>query len=360
MKRNVIKWLLPAVVIFSACSKDDVVPGPPVLTPATGIYVLSEGNFNANNSRLGFYTFGTSTFTGDYFVQQNPAETGLGDTGNDGVIYGSKLYIAMNNSSEVVVLNASNGILLKRIPFGTGINKQYPRYAIGAKGKVYVSSTMDNKVSIIDTTTLAVTGSISVGANPEGMAVVGNTLYVANSGGYNAVMDSTVSVVDLNTNLETKKIVVATRNLQKIEANSAGDLYVTGYGNFTNIPASVSVINTATNTVKAELGAAYPYAFVRIFNDVAYFYNNYGGAGVAKIYNTITNSLIRAEFVTDGTTITNPYGLNIDEQNGDVYVTDAKNFSSAGSVTCFDKDGKKKFSFSTTPGVSPNKILFKR
>ncbi|MCP9750382.1 YncE family protein [Ferruginibacter sp. HRS2-29] len=360
MKRNLIKWLLPAIVIFSACSKDDVAPTPPVLSPATGVYVLSEGNIGAGNSKLGFYTFNPVLYTGDYFVQQNPGQTGLGDTGNDAVFYGSKMYIVMNFSSEVVVLNASTGVFLKRITFGTGAGKQNPRYALGAKGKVYVTSTNDNKVSIIDTTSLTISGSINVGANPEGMAVVGNNLYVANSGGYNLVPDSTVSVIDLNTNAEIKKITIGTRNPQRIEANSAGDLYVSGYGNFTTIPASVSVINSSTNTVASEMGAAYSYAFLRISNDLAYFYNNYGGAGTAKVYNTISKTVVRNEFVTDGTVIDNPYGLNVDEQNGDVYITDAKNFSSAGSVTCFDKDGKKKFSFATTAGVSPNKVLFKR
>jgi YVTN family beta-propeller protein len=361
MKRNLMKWLLPSIVVFSACSKDDdIAPTPPQLSPATGIYVLSEGNIGSGNSKLGFYTINPVLYTSDYFLQQNPGQTGLGDTGNDAIVYGSKMYIVMNFSSEVVVLNAATGVFVKRIPFGTGAGKQNPRYALGAKGKVYVSSTNDNKVSIIDTVSLTISGSIAVGANPEGMAVVGNNLYVANSGGYNLVPDSTVSVVDLNTNTETKKITIATKNPQRIEANSVGDLYVSGYGNFSTIPASVSVISSATNTVSSEMGAAYPYAFLRISDNIAYFYNNYGGAGTAKVYNTITKTLVRNELITDGTVIVNPYGVDVDEQNGDVYVTDAKNFSSAGSVTCFTKDGKLKFSFGTTAGVSPNKVLFKR
>jgi hypothetical protein len=54
------------------------------------------------------------------------------------------------------------------------------------------------------------------------------------------------------------------------------------------------------------------------------------------------------------------YGINIDEQNGDVYITDAINFSSPGEVTCFNRNGVKKFSFSVSPGIIPNKVLFAR
>jgi YVTN family beta-propeller protein len=364
MKKDFLKWLLPMIVILNACSKDDVKPTPPVVSVAKGLYVLSEGGFNQNNTKLGFYSFATNTYAGDFFLQQNPTITaGLGDTGNDMVIYGGKLYIVMNVSSNVTVLNAFTGKFITTIPFKNGTSDKTPRYALGTRGKIFVTS-WDNTVSVIDTTTLQITNTIAVGATPEGIATTGNYLYIANSGGINTVFDSTVSVVDLNTLSEIKKIVVGL-NPQKVEVNSAGDVYVTGYGNAYPVapapvvPAFASVINSSTNTLKSKLGADYQFDHVRIFNDIAYFYNNYGGNTI-KVYNTITNTLVRNNFISDGTTLTTSYGLNIDDANGDVYITDAKDFTSSGSVTCFNKDGVKKFSFSTTPGVSPNKVIFIR
>jgi YVTN family beta-propeller protein len=358
MKRNLIKWLLPVLLIMQACSKDNDFPAP-VTPPAKGLYVVSEGGFGMSNTKLGFYNLGTSTFAGDYFVQQNPGQTGLGDTGNDAIIYGGKLYIVMNVSSQVVVLDALDGTLLKRIDFGTVPDFKNPRYAASARGKVYVTAS-DNSVSIIDTTSLNITGSIAVGANPEGIAVWGNYAYVANSGGFNFPdVDSTVSVIDLNTSLEIKKIKVGL-NPNKVEVADNGDVYVSAYGNFGSVPAGISVINSTANTLKSTLGAGYQYSHVRISGNTAYFYNNYGGAGTAKVYNTDTNTDIRTEFVTDGTVITTPYGINIDEQNGDVYIMDAKDYTTAGAVTCFSSLGVKKFSFSVTPGVSPNRVVFSR
>ncbi|RYD77336.1 MAG: hypothetical protein EOP53_13145 [Sphingobacteriales bacterium] len=360
MKKNLYKWALPALLLMQACSKDDA-PVAPVTPAAKGLYVLSEGGIGKDNTKLGFYNLTTNNFTGDYFVQQNPGETIFGDTGNDGIIYGGKLYIVLNFTSQVVVLNANNGTLLKRIPFLTPTaSKKEPRYAVAARGKVYVTS-YDNTVSIIDTSSLNISGSIAVGKTPEGIAVFGNYLYVANSGSRDYPnFDSTVSVLDMNTGVEIKKITVG-YNPNKVEVATNGDVYVSAYGDYNKRTASISVINSSTNLLKATLDTAkYQYSHVKIFGNTAYFFNNYGGVGVSKVYNTDTNTDIRAEFITDGTAITTPYGINIDEQNGDVYIMDAKDYTTAGAVTCFDKAGKKKFAFSVTPGVSPNKVLFNR
>ena len=356
MKKNLIRWLLPVVVLLNACKKDDATPAGPVTGPAKGVYVLSEGNFGQNNTKLSFRSVATGLTTGDFFLQQNPALTGgLGDSGNDFIIYGGKMYIIMNGSNNIQVLNASTAVLIDSIALPGG-----PRFALGTRGKVYVSA-YDGKVRVIDTTSLSIMNTINVGTNPEGIATFGNYLYVANSGGFNAFPappDSTVSVIDLNTNTEIKKITACV-NPQKIEINAAGTAYVSSFGNFSSIPPAVAVINCATNERTAVLNSDYAYDHIRIFNDIAYFYNNYGGASV-KLYNTITNTLVRDNFITDGTVIQTSYGVNIDEENGDVYITDAKNFSTAGSVTCFDKNGVKKFSFPVSPGVSPNKVLFVR
>ncbi|MFT3683049.1 MAG: YncE family protein [Ferruginibacter sp.] len=358
MKKQLLRWAIPVTVLFSACKKDDTTKKPDPVAPAKGVYVLSEGSFGGNNAKLAFRPT-TGTVSGDFFVQQNPLMTaGLGDLANDAVIYGGKLYIVMNGSGNVTVVNAASGAYINKISFLDGATNKSPRYAIGYRGKLYVTA-YDATVSVIDTATLAITKSIPVGPNPEGIVAVGDYLYVANSGGFNLVPDSTVSVISLATNAETKKIVVGV-NPQRIAANSAGDLYVSAYGNFTTIPASVSVVSSSSQTLKTILGAGFAYDHLTIYNDIAYLYNNYGGSGTCKLLNTITNTVVREEFITDGTVVTVPYGINVDEENGDVYIGDAKNFATAGEVTCFASNGAKKFSFSVAPGINPNKIVFLR
>ena len=365
MKKNLFKglaYLACMTMLLNACKKseDEVVTTPPVLlSPAVGEYVLSEGSFGGNNSKLSYYNNSSATVSGDFFLQQNPSmPSGLGDTGNDMIIYGSKLYIVMNVSGRVTVLNASNATFIKNISFLSGAVNKQPRYAAAARGKIFVTA-YDNTVSVIDTSSLNIVNSITVGANPEGIAASANYLYVANSGGFNPTPDSTVSLVDLNTLTEIRKIKVGV-NPNKVAISANGNVFVSAYGNFTTIPASVSVINGAVNMTSTNLGTGFSYSHLRISNDIAYLYNNYGGAGTAKVYNTATGTVVRNEFITDGTVVQTPYGLDIDEQNGDVYISDAVNYVSAGKVTCFTSAGVKKFSFSVSPGINPNKILFNR
>ena len=125
MKKNLIKILLPVTLslfMLNACKKNDAAPptpGPVVLAPAVGEYVLSEGVFSNNNTKLSYHDNTANTTVGDFFLQQNPTliPAGLGDTGNDMIIYGSKIYVVVNNSSVVMVLNANNAIFIKKILF---------------------------------------------------------------------------------------------------------------------------------------------------------------------------------------------------------------------------------------------------
>ncbi len=346
--------IISVVTLFSCTKNDNTSTTTPIGETPDGFYVLSEGGFGANNTKLAFYNNKSNTITGDFFAQQNPAASSIGDVGNDMVVYGSKIFIAVNGSNNVTVLNAQNAQLIKRIIFSSALPKQ-PRYLAAARGKMYVTG-YDNTVSVIDTGSLTIIKNIMVGANPEGIAASANYLYVANSGGLNAYPDSTVSLIDLNTETEIRKIKVGI-NPNKIEINQAGNVFVSAYGNYGNVPPSISVINGNINLNSVNLGSNFSFSHIRISGDIAYLYNNYGGSSI-KVYNTATNTIVRNNFITDNTTVQTSYGLNINEVNGDVYITDAGNFVNSGKVFCFASNGVKKFSVSVSPGVNPNKVIF--
>ncbi|RYG50743.1 MAG: YncE family protein [Chitinophagaceae bacterium] len=361
MKKS-LKWLAASLVLFSSCKKDEVNNPQPAIPAAKGIYVLSEGTFGGNNSKLAFRESSSATVYPDFFLQQNPAQTGgLGDTGNDMIVYGGKVYIVMNNSANVTVLDASNGHFLGRISFLNGTINKNPRYAVGARGRIFVTS-YNNTVSVIDTTALAIINSITVGSNPEHIIVSGDRLYVANSGGLNYPdVDSTVSVINLNTLTEERRVTVGL-NPQRLAVNAEGDIWVTGYGDAfaaVPIPAFVKVIDASTHQLVQGLPDTFKFDHVRVFENRAYLFNNYGGGNV-KLVDANAMNVIRDSFITDGTTISNVYAVDIDEQNGDVFICDSKDFISAGEVFCFDREGRKKYSFSVSPGISPNKISFLR
>jgi YVTN family beta-propeller protein len=351
---RMITWAL-SILSLHACSKEDNTPPTPV-QPARGVYVLSEGSFFGNNAKLGFYSLETSTFAGDYYLQQNPGMTaGLGDVATDVIIYGSKLYIIVNNSNVVRVLHAANGTHLANIAF-TPAAKQ-PRFGVGVSGKVFVTA-YDGTVNIIDTTSLSITGSIPVGLNPEGITISGDFLYVANSGGLSfPTYDSTVSVISLSSLTEIQKITVG-KNPNSITADDAGNVYVSCLGDYGSIAPKMVKIQTSTRNVVFSADTAA--GVIRYYNNRLYTTGGYLGSAFVRELNTNNFAAIRSNFVTDGTVITNPYGITIDEQNGDVYITDAKDFVATGELFCFNPAGVRKFSVATSPGINPVKVAFVR
>ncbi len=70
----------------------------------TGVYVLNEGLLTNDNTTLTYYDFGTGTATTDYYANVNGS--GLGDTGNDLLLYGGKMYIVVNESSYLRIADA--------------------------------------------------------------------------------------------------------------------------------------------------------------------------------------------------------------------------------------------------------------
>jgi DNA-binding beta-propeller fold protein YncE len=373
-KIHFLSTILLCTLIFSACRKDlepvkddneTVVPEPS--SELKGFYLLNEGNMNMNKASLDYFDFNSGLYNRNIYGQANPEVVkGLGDVGNDMVIYGSKLYVVVNISNKVEVLDVKTGKRIKQIDV---INCRYINFH---KGSVYVSAYLgevgdpkatNGVVVRIDTATLNEVQRVVVGRQPEEMAIVGEKLYVANSGGYSPPnYERTVSVINLNTFQVVKNIDVAV-NLHRLKADQYGDLYVTSRGDYYDIPSKLFVIDTKTETVKKtfDIGVSN----LVIDEDYAYYYNtefsyitgerviNYG------VLNVKDEVLTAQKFITDGTegSIMIPYGIAVNPITKDLYVTDAKDHDSPGTLYCFDKiTGKKKWSVQT--GDIPNKLVF--
>ncbi|MDA3614534.1 DUF5074 domain-containing protein [Polluticaenibacter yanchengensis] len=348
------KWgsfILTAILLVS-CRKDENVEVVPEISQ--GFYVLSEGLFNRNNTTLGYYDYYTKTFTPNIYKAVNGSD--LGDNGTDVIQYGSKLYVVMSGSAYVAVAEAGTVKKIKNIDFknASGVNKE-PRYAVGYKGKVYVSN-YDKTVSVIDTATLSIVKNIPVGDDKsESLAVYNNKLFVANSGFGSG---KTVSVIDLNTDTFLKDIEVG-KNPFNVAVNSRGEVYISHRSDWLD-PSYVPVtyiIDGVNLQVKTKLAAAVSSSSIRIHKDIAYLFDSYGSAGILRTYNSISNVIIKEKFITDNTVIEAPYGLNIDDEKNYVFITDAKDYVSPGAVYGFDNTGKRIITLSGNVGINPNKVL---
>lgn len=373
---NIVPYLLLVTIAigYSACRKDakpipeevkTLLPPNPTST-IKGLYILNEGNMNMNKASLDYLNYLTGDYERNIYNQTNPEVTkGLGDVGNDIGIYGSKVYVVVNVSNKVEVLDVHTG---KRI---TLIDIANCRYVTFHNGKAYVSAYLgvvgdpkapNGAVDEIDTTTLQITRKVTVGRQPEEMAIVGEKLYVANSGGYTpSNYERTVSVVDLASFTELKRIDVAI-NLDRVKADKYGDIYVTSRGDYYNIPSKLFVIDTQTDQVKKTFD--FGVSNLWIDDDTAYMYSyqfSYISGKNTTSYSMINvkdETVIAGKFITDGTeaNIKVPYGIAVNPITKEVFVTDAKDYITPGTLYCFSPTGKKEWQ--TTTGDIPGHFAF--
>lgn len=357
--------LLPFLLFFAACDDMEDKPfftdttGDPAETDTAEFYVLCEGLFNQNNSSLMRFSFDRQSLTRNYFTSIN--HRGLGDTANDLAIYGNKIYVVVNVSSTVEVIDFLTGNSLKqiRITSENGSPRE-PRHIAFHKDKAYVCA-YDGTVTRIDTTSLAIDGVTSVGRNPDGICVQNDRLYVSNSGGLDHAsglgVDHTVSVIDIATFKETHRITVGP-NPGKIAAGTDGTtVYVATRGE--DVEAgnyNFAKIDCRTNEVTHYNERVQNFA---IEGEMAYlYYYNYSTqTSSIKTFNLKTGETVRENFITDGTSIDTPYGINVNPYSGNVYITNAYDYTIYGDVLCFNQQGQLQFRLSNI-GLNPNTIAF--
>lgn len=349
------------IICFLSGCRDDIVingsEGNGVTDPEdngiSGFYLLNEGNMGSNKCSLDYFDELLGVYTKNIYAERNPsAVKELGDVGNDLVIYGSKLYAVINCSHKVEVMKAADA---KRI---TQIDVPNCRYLCGYKNHIYVSSyvggaVIDPKaqrgaVYKIDTLTYNIVGKVDVGYQPEEMAIVGDMLYVANSGGYRAPdFDNTVTVIDLLTFTNIKSFTVAD-NLHRVKADKYGRIYVSNRTDNYGHKSKLHIIDAATGDVEKVIDI--PVDNIWVEGDSAYIFGTRkDNAGKSKVQYSILDlqktEVVNNGFITDGTDvrIKVPYGIAVHPVTKDIYITDAKNYVTSGTLYCFSKEGVLKW-----------------
>ena len=324
-----------------------------------GMYLLNEGNMGSNKATIDYLDFCNGTYIRNIYGERNPnVIKELGDVGNDIQVYGNRLYAVINCSHKVEVMDLRTCRRIGQIDIP---NCRYIRFH---GNKAYISSyvgpvSIDPNAQLgaifeVDTATLRITRQVTVGYQPEEFEIIGNYLYVANSGGYRAPdYDSTLSVVDLTDFRQVKKIPICV-NPHRVRKDQYNRLWITSRGDHKEVQPQLTCFSPITNSLLPIANAPAVSEMV-IIGDSMYFYGSHWSDETMSnlitygIFNVRTSTLVSDHFITDGTgkNIKIPYGIQVNPYNSDIYITDAKNYVSSGQLHCYSREGKRKWSVRT-------------
>lgn len=354
------------LMLFVSCRKDDIIFIPeslkvstPEFTSVTGFYLLNEGNMGSNKSTLDYYDCTTGVYTRNIYANANPdVPKEMGDVGNDIAIYGNRLYAVINCSNKVEVMDVSTTRRIGQIDIP---NCRYIKFH---DGYAYVTSyagpvVIDPEykqigfVAKVDTATLTVVDRCMVGFQPDGIEIVENKIYVANSGGYMVPnYENTISVIDIATFEEVERIEVAI-NLEYVMADGHGCLWISSRGDYYDNDSRLYCYDMRKKRMVAQLDV--PVSDMCIQGDSIYIVSA-GWSHVSSSYD-VTYAIVDVNrkakvtdnFITDGTDakIKMPFGVAVNPITKDIYVTDAKNYVNPGTLYCFSAAGVLKWSVRT-------------
>jgi DNA-binding beta-propeller fold protein YncE len=172
--------------------------------------------------------------------------------------------------------------------------------------------------------------------------------------------DNTVSVIDLDSFTEIRKITVAI-NLHRMILDRHGNIYVGSRSDYKGMKSSTYVIDSQdriSNVLDVSAGNMALRGDLLYVCGVEWNQTTNSSSISYAIINTVSKSIVSRGFISNGTKIEKPYGIAINPQTGEIYVTDARDFINPGMLYCFTPDGKRKWE--TITGDIPAHIVFTR
>ncbi len=174
--KKAVKLILALIFISSMFSCDKAPQQEPLtLLPDSikgGIFVLNEGNFNKSNATLDYIDMVDNKYYNDVYKVANGKA--LGDVLQSMNIINDNVYLVVNNSSKIEVINKNT---FKSI--ATISNLLSPRYIIQVStNTAYVSDEYDNTIAVLDLPTHNIIKKIKTKTWTERMLLIGNKVWV--------------------------------------------------------------------------------------------------------------------------------------------------------------------------------------
>jgi DNA-binding beta-propeller fold protein YncE len=322
---KILKFILLVLIIIS-CSKIPDATESGVIS-GNGVFILNEGNFMSGNGSLSFYSYDSSKVINDLFYSVNGRP--LGDVPNSLVIYNTRIYIVVNNSGKIEIVD--NSTLESKATIKGLISPR--NISILNDQKAYITSLYSDSLAIINIPGNTISGYINLRRTSEAISIVGNEAFIANwTGGKEIMVVNTQNdkVVDsIQVGMEPESMVIDKNKKLWVLCNG-------GWAKQT--PAEIAVINTTTHKVEKKFifptVQASPVCLqIDGTGDNLYYIDG----GVRKMSIGSAN-LPSNPFIAQGAG-EYFYKIAINPDDSDVFITDAADFMHPGYLLLYKYDG---------------------
>ncbi len=346
--RLVTLLFLTLVLTFSCTEDDDTEPVVPLGDYEKGYFITNEGPFQ---NGTGTITFVDEVGVATQNIYKAVNHEDLGSVVQSMAMHGDFAYIVVNNSHKVLVVNRYT---MKNIATIEGDDIKNPRYFVVVGTTGYISNwgkgndATDDYIAVVDLATNIITKKIPVGEGPEKMLVDGNKLYVNLLGGHS--QNDKVEVINTIDNTVTSTLTVGDRPLSIVK-DAGGAIWVLCEGKLSWTGAEtngkLAKIDNGTVTM-LDFGTTMHPQNLTIDSDKLYYSLN------GKVYAMSTTA---TELPTTEVSGLDGFYYSMKANGGKLYATDAGDFQSEGSLKVYDLNDN---SLKTTieAGIIPGSVVF--
>ena len=204
------------------------------------LLILNQGLFPSYSS-IDLLDFNTQLYYSDLFTQANPmVPQNLGTEASDmAVVYG-QLWVLLYSSSQIAVVDLPSFKIVEFLPV------DFPRHMVIDGPYVYVTSygvsttsksAAVGKIYKINAATRGI-NALYIGSQPEGLAVMGEKLYIADSGHLSWPRSNKVSIINLKKFTSEKTVDLPLRHPNQ-EFSRGGRLWINTMGDSDIIPSGI-------------------------------------------------------------------------------------------------------------------------
>jgi hypothetical protein len=345
MKR--LFYIMPLVFIAVSCMKVPDNPNVPTadFTIGVGILFVNEGNYGGGNGSLSFYSYDSLKIFNDLFAATNSRP--LGDVPNSLMIMQEKIYIIVNNSGKIEIVD--HATLESKATIKDLVSPR--NMAVVNDNKAYVTSLYSDSVAIIDLPGSFISGYINLRRTSEAIKQYGNEAFISNWVGGKEIM-----VVNTLTDKVVDSIEVS-REPESMAIDNQRRLWVLCNGGWDRqTAAELYVIDLATHkfqkkfTFSSKLSSPMCLQIDGVGQKLYYI-----DKGV-KLMDINAASLPVAPFITEepGASF---YKIGVNPDNSDIFISDAGDYSKPGNLLIYKNDGN--FISKNKAGIIPGSMCFK-